>query len=196
MKKLTLQDQLKEKRESAIRAFMEHVSPTVKDLHKEGKRTITTAAYSMMRLNSYERQLIYPLLDDMALIKVVKHCLEQAGAEFEEYRLASKPLPSTYNEALKEVHIHELLRRFGELAFRSQKLANLMPSNHMLADYMDNIDDAKKREAYGDLSNIAYKLVNIVAALSHIAFGNDSEPQCEHEGQAGRVCGECGQLIG
>lgn len=116
MKKLTLQDQLKEKRESAIRAFMEHVSPTVKDLHKEGKRTITTAAYSMMRLNSYERQLIYPLLDDMALIKVVKHCLEQAGAEFEEYRLALKAITIDLQRGLKGstyTRIAPALRRIG-----------------------------------------------------------------------------------
>lgn len=121
-------------RKADEKAYMDRVSDTIKHLHKEGERNITTAAYSMMCLNTYERLLVYGLLDDEAYLRVVRYCIEQAGEEFKQYREFSLPTPVGYNHMLKCVHIHGLIERLEKASTIVSKLLEMLPDDKMLED--------------------------------------------------------------
>lgn len=97
---------LKERAKAREDEFWSHIKPEIKEMNDKGE-TITHEQFKDMRLNSYERQLIEPLLDDDAFIKVVDNALLQEG----NIELRKYEIPSSYREAVLRLYTWELMRR-------------------------------------------------------------------------------------
>lgn len=91
------------------KGFMSHVSKAVLVRFKT-KKPITWEEYGNMRMNSYERRLVHPLLDTPALIKLIEHELEQEG----NTPLPRYSVPRSYTDSILRLHLPELLKRIKE----------------------------------------------------------------------------------
>lgn len=98
---------LKERAEKRKQEFLSHVSPEILKL-VESKTVITLQKYQELRMNSYERQMLFPLLDDEALIWLTKHALMQEG----KTRVDKFTIPVSYTDAVVRLYIHEIIKRF------------------------------------------------------------------------------------
>lgn len=87
-----------------------HLSPEVLALVKKGKQ-ITYDQFNSRPMNSYERESLFPLLDDDALIKLTEKFLENCCSG---HVPGIRPC-STYNEALEVLLVPLLLKRFKEV---------------------------------------------------------------------------------
>ena len=92
--------------EDRKRQFMENVSDAALELLAKGE-PITTAPWG----NSYDRQILLPLLTDKAFLDLVTYCYEQSSfRELPEFKL-----PSDYNDACVSRLLPMLLQRFCKL---------------------------------------------------------------------------------
>jgi hypothetical protein len=87
--------------------FMSHVKSSVKERFETGV-PISFEKYSGMRLNSYERRFIQPLLDDNALIRQIKYSMAQEGI----CQLGQYTIPKSYLEEVTGVLLPEIIKRF------------------------------------------------------------------------------------
>lgn len=89
---------------------MQHVSEPIRQMY-EAKQPISWESANVP-VNSYERHLITPLLDDVGYVKYVQSLLKNGCiSEFDVEGFLTN-LPVTYEENILRVCIHELLRRF------------------------------------------------------------------------------------
>jgi hypothetical protein len=98
-------EEAKRKREEE---WNSHLSPTVREWVKAGK-PITWEQFDSRPMNSYERESLYQLLDNEALIKITELFLKNCCTE----RIPGRPC-STYSQALEVLVVPELLKRFKE----------------------------------------------------------------------------------
>lgn len=105
---MSFKEALKLYAENRKAEFLTHVRQEIIDLVNSGE-AVTWDSWQVMRLNSYERQLVIPCLDDNAFAKALDQFL--IVGQMEELSQYSRP-PVTYNEAIEKVLIFQLLRRF------------------------------------------------------------------------------------
>jgi hypothetical protein len=108
------------KREKRKKEFMEHVSEETKELIEEvenSKRKISKEEYKLMRINSYDRHLLIPYLDDIAFISLIDDYYLQASRAF--LPLLEYELPQHYDEALLKVFFPLLIERFKGLIIKN-----------------------------------------------------------------------------
>jgi hypothetical protein len=86
--------------------WLSHVSEAVQARVATGI-PITWAEWQEMRMNSYEQEELYPLLDNEALCKVTQHCLNNCSPR------DRKPC-SVYDDAVLHVIVPLLLERLKE----------------------------------------------------------------------------------
>lgn len=96
--------------------FMAHVSPEVLALVEGLKalgRRLSRAEWEKLRMNSYERRLLVPLLDDEALCHLAASCIEQGGSKavLGEFELATD-----YNDAVRRELAPLLVERLRALS--------------------------------------------------------------------------------
>lgn len=87
--------------------FYSHVRPELRAL-AERKERITKAEIPE-RMNSYERRIIDPNLDNAALMELVEYCIAQAGRELGEFEI-----PRHYNDAVERLLAPLLVKRLRE----------------------------------------------------------------------------------
>lgn len=77
------------------------VSPEFQALIDRGN--VTLAEYKQLRGNSRDWNAIVPALNDEALVHVAKYCADNM----------SRGMPSTYDHAMVNVYLPEVLKRLG-----------------------------------------------------------------------------------
>jgi hypothetical protein len=82
-----------------------NIKPEVQRLIDAGL-PISYDTYASMRMNTYERLAIYPLLDNDALVRITQHCLNNCSI--------SHGTPVTYDETLVRVLAPLLIERLQE----------------------------------------------------------------------------------
>ena len=87
--------------------FMSHISPEIRARVESGL-PVTWTEYENLRGNSYERKVLYPLLDDEALVNLTELCLKNSSCG----RLGRFSLAKHYDEALIGEMLPMLLDRF------------------------------------------------------------------------------------
>lgn len=93
--------------ERAKAEYMSHVRPVFTEWLAERESVSHSAFHDFCLqhgMNSYERELMYPKLDDDALIRVVERCLENCQSP------RKRPC-STYNESLENIFAPMLIER-------------------------------------------------------------------------------------
>ncbi len=96
--------------------YLAHVDQAVQDILESG-RSIDHQEWCQLRINSYERELLAPQLDNQAFAAMLRTYL--TSGQISETDKYSTP-PSTYNEGIEQKLIHQLLRRFEGLLQNGQ----------------------------------------------------------------------------
>ena len=91
----------------------DHVRPEIRELIRRGN--VTHEEYSLLRINSYERERLIPVLTDDAIIEEAEHILANC------FTTPRRPC-STYNEAFEALYGPEIIRRFRR-ALAERKVA-------------------------------------------------------------------------
>ena len=99
-------EEMGRKRESD---FYSHVSEEVKQ-RVEKRTKIGVEEFERMTLNSYEATLVYPLLDDVAYVKLVRRFLLNCS----ERKLYPLEVATTYDQALLGSMVEGLCQRLEE----------------------------------------------------------------------------------
>ena len=95
-------------------SFMKHIRQEYKD-RRESKIPITWTEYCSMRMNSYEFQYIYFLLDDEALVKITLYHLKNSSHGHNPIDENSLRLcECTYDGSIEQILVPLLLKRFAE----------------------------------------------------------------------------------
>lgn len=84
--------------------FYSHIRPEHRAL-AERKERITKAELPAT-MNSYERRIIDPNLDNTALLEKVEYCIRQSGRALGEFEC-----PSHYNDAVERLYAPLLVKR-------------------------------------------------------------------------------------
>ena len=87
--------------------FYSHVRPEHRAL-AERKERITKAEIPAT-MNSYERRIIDPNLDNTALLEKVEYCIRQSGQKLGEFEI-----PRHYNDAVERLYAPLLVKRLRE----------------------------------------------------------------------------------
>lgn len=90
--------------------FMENVRDEIKERVNNGI-PMTKEEYHNITANSYERLLMYPILNNDALFDLVCYCYAQSS--FHPYH--SLKIPDSYDDCVTGVLIPLVLKRFAEL---------------------------------------------------------------------------------
>lgn len=95
----------------------QHISDEIAELRRSvesGERSpVTEEEWSTLRMNTWEREHLYPVLSKEALISVAEKHIEELGGE-----LPTLQVGLTYNEALCRSLAPELIRRLrGDAQF-------------------------------------------------------------------------------
>jgi len=90
--------------------FFSHVRDEIKSMFDRNMR-LNYEQYERMRMNSYEAVLVLQLLDDPALLRVVRHFVDNCGQE----KLSRFDTGTTYDEVLLGRLIYILCDRFDAL---------------------------------------------------------------------------------
>lgn len=93
--------------------YLRHCSSEVRSRWRNGA-PITYAEWEQLRINSYERELLIPLLDDEAFAQFLRDYLKSGAIE--QTPDFAKP-PATYTEGVEQKLIHQLLQRFSRVVF-------------------------------------------------------------------------------
>lgn len=94
--------------------FMKHIRQKYRDRRESGI-PITWIEYCSMRMNSYEFQYIYFLLDDEALVKVTLYHLKNSSHGYNPIDENSCTLhEGTYDGSIEQVLVPLLLKRFAQ----------------------------------------------------------------------------------
>jgi hypothetical protein len=102
-----LNDFLKKWAEGKKEEFFSCISDEVLERYTSGKE-LDVKEYEEMRINSYERRLLFPLFSDKLLLKDMKYAMNQAGyGEIWKFSV-----PQHYNDAIENLYLPELIRRF------------------------------------------------------------------------------------
>lgn len=109
-----MSDFLKEAAQKTEADFLSHVSLEVQ-MRLVDPAPIEWAEWQLMRMNSYERQLLIPRLDDRAFLNMLESHLESGGIE--ESSKYARPA-STYQDQIQHSLIHQLRCRFELLLNR------------------------------------------------------------------------------
>ncbi len=88
--------------------YMEHVRQEYQELYNAGQ-PIPIEVWKQLRMNSYEREILVPLLTDDAFVWMIETHFKSGGME--ELSEFSTP-PVTYSVAVEKRLIFQLLRRF------------------------------------------------------------------------------------
>lgn len=94
-------------------SYLPHIRTHILDLYSHKVRKsdhFTLDEYKALTMNSYERELIFTLIDDNTLIYLIQNCLSNITL----YPETLRP-PSTYEEAVIRRLLPELLSRFQTL---------------------------------------------------------------------------------
>ena len=89
--------------------FNAHVRPEIRKMVEAGRK-LTTDEYEKLRLNSYEAVLIYPLLDDVAFVRLIRHCLSNSGVN----QSGRWTVETTYDEVLLGRLVYQLCDRLEQ----------------------------------------------------------------------------------
>ena len=90
--------------------FFQCISPDILERFESDKE-IDIDEFSEMRINSYERRLLFPLFSDKLLLKQLKYAMNQAGYR----KLYKYDVPKHYNDAVENMFLPELIVRFKKL---------------------------------------------------------------------------------
>jgi hypothetical protein len=94
--------------------FMKYIRKEYRD-RRESKVPITWAEYCEMRMNLYEFQYIYFLLDDEALVRVTLYHLKNSSHGHNPITEDSCTLhEGTYDGSIEQLLVPLLLKRFAE----------------------------------------------------------------------------------
>lgn len=85
--------------------FNSHISPEVQAII-DARQPISLEKWKGMRLNSFERMRLYPLLDNEAFIATVRYYTAQCARPLGKF-----DVPATYCEALERYMVLELCNR-------------------------------------------------------------------------------------
>lgn len=89
--------------------FLDHISTEVLERYCTGK-PIGIAEWNNMRTNSYERQLLLPLLTTEAIIQQTQYALEQEGIS----KAGKFEIPHSYKDSILKFFIWELIDRVSK----------------------------------------------------------------------------------
>lgn len=108
---MTVQQFFDDRTEQRKSKFLSHVKPHVLAIY-EAKQQISLDEWKVMRLNSYEQQLLIPLLTNDAFAKMIENYIHNSG-----FRTSDQfHIPfTTYDDNLKHNLVHQLLARFTNL---------------------------------------------------------------------------------
>lgn len=103
-----------EERAAARKAeYMSHVRPEFTEWLST-KETVSYEDFEIFcgyyGMNSYERELMYPNLDDDALIQVARHCLQNCSRHDSHHRPCN-----VYDDAMMVIFVPMLLERLGKV---------------------------------------------------------------------------------
>lgn len=90
--------------------FMINVSDKIKDRFKTGKK-ITPEEWKSLKMNSYERRLLFPLQSDELLLEQIEYYMNQEGVR----ELGQLDVSNNYLDELLRGQLPELIRRFNYL---------------------------------------------------------------------------------
>ena len=87
--------------------YLEHVRPEFQEIAVQN-RTIELHEYEEMRMNSYERAFLLPYFSDEVLLQMIEYARRNSSTR-------SYPVPVTYNDAIIDAYMPELMKRFRVL---------------------------------------------------------------------------------
>lgn len=114
--------------------FYSYVRPEHRAL-AERKERITKAELPE-RMNSYERRIIDPNLDNAALMEKAEYCMGQAGRELGEFEC-----PRHYNDAVERLYAPLLVKRLREAEAEIKKLRMGINVYRELTDAVNKTSD-------------------------------------------------------
>lgn len=167
--------------EKCRQEFYSHVRPWIVIGVEMAKATGWRMSYDEYRalidfldgMNSYERKVLLPVLDDLAVCELTEYCMSQ-------YRtLGELDVAVVYDEAVQRELAPLLVKRLRE-------------SGHQLETALENLDTARKQTATWEIQ--AQDLRDqLVQAKSELAALKVAEPACTKCGQPVEtsLCWEC-----
>lgn len=101
--------------------YHSHVDDWVRERVASG-RIITHAEFQEMRGNSWERKLLYPLLDNEALIHLTRYCIGNSSPMRDQLH----GIPAVYDESVIHVLAPLLIQRLEKAEKEIERLQGLV----------------------------------------------------------------------